>query len=180
MHEHTNTIFYSWIEYWYRKQRQYVCRSQSWSEDIFSAPIHANTLHSQFHQQTSCNVDESRFENELREVTCSNKNSDQLIEVNALFLTTRMQRTNKRNAQFHSYNLVSFAYRWNVCGCAHFLPTTNNIQKPEDTPSSLFRHMNMSLMFLPNIFCHSHETHRCSNRNSNADGMQHRLCIRPF
>lgn len=29
----------------------------------------------------SCNIDENRFENELREVTCSNKNSEQLIEV---------------------------------------------------------------------------------------------------
>lgn len=28
-----------------------------------------------------CNNDGNRFENELREVTCSNKNSEQLIEV---------------------------------------------------------------------------------------------------
>lgn len=78
---HIHILIHSWIEYWYRKQRQYVCRAQRWSEDVFSAPMHANTLHSQLHEQTGCNIDENRFENELREVTCSNKNSERLIEV---------------------------------------------------------------------------------------------------
>lgn len=80
---HIHILIHSWIEYWYRKQRQYVCRAQRWSEDVFSAPMHANTLHSQLHEQTGCNIDENRFENELREVTCSNKNSERLIEVMA-------------------------------------------------------------------------------------------------
>ncbi|XP_031631630.1 chaoptin isoform X2 [Contarinia nasturtii] len=71
-----------WLEYWYRKQRQYVCRAQTWTEDVFGSPIHS-PVHSSTNKRsaTSCNTDENRFENELREVTCSNKQSQQLIEV---------------------------------------------------------------------------------------------------
>lgn len=86
---------YRWLEYWYRKQRQYVCRAQTWTEDAFATPIHSTAFMStpaaaptvgrdetmDERSGASCNIDGNRFENELREVTCSNKNSEQLIEV---------------------------------------------------------------------------------------------------
>lgn len=72
---------FSWMEYWYRKQRQYVCRAQTWSEDVFNAPIQSNTFESTVSNRGSCDADEHRLENELREVTCSNKNDGQLMEV---------------------------------------------------------------------------------------------------
>lgn len=97
---HYNMIrfVYRWLEYWYRKQRQFVCRSQTWTEDAFATPIHSTVFMStpaaaaatatavgeetaDERSGASCNIDENRFENELREVTCSNKNSEQLIEV---------------------------------------------------------------------------------------------------
>lgn len=75
---------FRWLEYWYRKQRQYVCCAQTWTEDVFGAPIHSTVFTSTASDRSaSCNIDENRFENELREVTCSNKQSEQLIEVNA-------------------------------------------------------------------------------------------------
>lgn len=88
-----NPFVYRWLEYWYRKQRQYVCRAQTWSEDTFASPIHSTVFMSTTaaaaaseeatdeRSAASCNINENRFENELREVTCSNKNSEQLIEV---------------------------------------------------------------------------------------------------
>lgn len=82
-------VVYRWLEYWYRKQRQYVCRAQTWTEDVFGSPIHS-TVHSSsdaYDQSASCNNDENRLENELREVTCSNKQSELLIEVNANEIT---------------------------------------------------------------------------------------------
>lgn len=48
---------------------------------MFSTPLHSNTLNPKYNGQSNCNIDENRFENELREVTCSNRNSEQLIEV---------------------------------------------------------------------------------------------------
>lgn len=75
-------LVFRWLEYWYRKQRQYVCRAQTWTEDVFGSPIHS-TVHSSvaYDRSESCNNDENRLENELREVTCSNKQSELLIEV---------------------------------------------------------------------------------------------------
>lgn len=66
-----------WIEYWQRKQRQYVCRAQTWSQDVFNSAYRSTVVSKNF-----CNLDDGhRLEDELRDVTCSNKNSQLLIEV---------------------------------------------------------------------------------------------------
>lgn len=66
-----------WLEYWQRKQRQYVCRAQSWSDDVFNVGYRSTGVSKNF-----CNLDDGgRLENELRDVTCTNKNSQLLIEV---------------------------------------------------------------------------------------------------
>ncbi|XP_055324765.1 chaoptin [Sitodiplosis mosellana] len=71
-----------WMEYWFRKQRQYACGAQTWSEDVFGSPIHSPVYSSTVYERSaSCGIDGNRLENELREVTCSNKQSQQLIEV---------------------------------------------------------------------------------------------------
>lgn len=73
-----------WLEFWSRKQRQYVCRSQTWTDEVFESAIHSTVYSAAHDQSTSCdNNDENSLENELREVTCSNKNSEPLIEVHA-------------------------------------------------------------------------------------------------
>lgn len=120
---------YRWLEYWYRKQRQFVCRSQTWTEDAFATPIHSTVFMSTpaaavatataVGEETAddrsgdatCNIDENRFENELREVTCSNKNSEQLIEV----YTDRylMHRNAKSNG--NSYCVPPFTHESYSC-----------------------------------------------------------------
>lgn len=78
------SICVRWLEFWSRKQRQYVCRSQTWTDDVFESAIHSTVYSAAHDQSTSCdNNDKNSLENELREVTCSNKNSEPLIEVNA-------------------------------------------------------------------------------------------------
>lgn len=69
-------MHFSWLEFWQRKQRQYICRSQTWSEDIFEVPIRSIQ-----DKPIDCSPKNSRLRNELREVTCSNKNSELLLEV---------------------------------------------------------------------------------------------------
>lgn len=64
----------SWIEFWERKKRQFICNAQTWSDHLFNAPIHSGA-----HWKTS-RVD-CEPNDDLREVKCSNKNSNQLLEV---------------------------------------------------------------------------------------------------
>lgn len=70
-------FFRRWLEFWQRKQRQYICRSQTWSDDIFS-----HSIRSLVQNRIECSPEAQRpDEAELREVTCSNKNNEILIEV---------------------------------------------------------------------------------------------------
>lgn len=66
----------SWIEFWQRKTRQYVCTTQTWAERTFNHPIKALN-------ERESSVDHlcDEHSDALRTVTCSNKGNSILIEV---------------------------------------------------------------------------------------------------
>lgn len=101
------------MEYWQRKQRQYVCRAQSWSDEVFTG-VYRSTANS----KNFCNLDDGgRLENELRDVTCSNKNSQLLIEVMRI-LEFEACDENLNSSIFHlNYRYLNRS--WNVDGTAH-------------------------------------------------------------
>lgn len=66
----------SWIEFWQRKTRQYVCTTQTWAERTFNHPIKAlNERESEVNHL--CN----EHSDALRTATCSNKGNSVLMEV---------------------------------------------------------------------------------------------------
>lgn len=101
-----------WLEYWQRKQRQYVCRAQSWSDEVFNVAYRSRGVSKNF-----CNLDDGgRLENELRDVTCTNKNSQLLIEVR------RRQSVCTNENLWAPYLFDSIRYlnrNWNADGIAH-------------------------------------------------------------
>lgn len=62
----------SWIEFWQRKQRQYYCHTQTWTETTFG--LTAWTPH---YAKPGC----MQIDDDLRQAWCSNKQSQQLLEV---------------------------------------------------------------------------------------------------
>lgn len=68
--------YYSWIEFWQRKTRQYVCTTQTWAERTFNQPIKA------LNERESA-VDHlcDEHSESLRTAKCSNKGNAVLIEV---------------------------------------------------------------------------------------------------
>lgn len=105
----------SWLEYWQRKQRQYVCRAQSWSDEVFNVAYRSAGVSKNF-----CNLDDgSRLENELRDVTCINKNSQLLIEVRRRIALIGFYKRGILCAPL-SFDLIRYLNRsWNVDGIAH-------------------------------------------------------------
>lgn len=62
----------SWIEFWQRKKRQYFCHTQTWTESTFG--LTSWTPH--FAKPQCLHIDD-----DLRQATCTNKQSQQLLEV---------------------------------------------------------------------------------------------------
>lgn len=63
---------FRWIEFWQRKKRQYFCSAQTWEDITFG-----HSIYSPFMMKPTCND----IDDDLREIKCSNKNDQQLIEV---------------------------------------------------------------------------------------------------
>lgn len=61
-----------WVEFWQRKRRQYVCHTQTWTEQTFG--MSSWTPHS---VRPQC----SRIDDDLRQAVCTNKQSQALMEV---------------------------------------------------------------------------------------------------
>lgn len=64
----------SWIEFWQRKRRQYVCSSQTWTDTIFRSFMNSPC---QIYGRYNCYEEDD----DLRETKCSNKGSKSLMEV---------------------------------------------------------------------------------------------------
>lgn len=65
-----------WVEFWQRKKRQYFCSTQTWSDSTFSMSVRSSST-----SRPMCN----EIDDDLREVKCSNKNNQQLLEVSLLY-----------------------------------------------------------------------------------------------
>lgn len=64
-----------WIEFWNRKKRQFLCSSQSWSQDLFGT--HFYDTHRDEKTSEIC----EDTEHGQRQATCSNKKNENLVEV---------------------------------------------------------------------------------------------------
>lgn len=66
--------FLSWVEFWQRKRRQYICSSQTWTDTVFRTFMNSPC---QVYGRHNCDD----HDDDLRETRCDNKGGQQLLEV---------------------------------------------------------------------------------------------------